>query len=49
MCVVSCSMRALEFGPLEELEKKYGKLKSFRRHAERYSDQTGGGLQTLCR
>jgi anaerobic dimethyl sulfoxide reductase subunit B (iron-sulfur subunit) len=27
ICVASCSMRALEFGPLEELEKKYGKLK----------------------
>ncbi len=27
MCVVSCSMRALEFGRLEELEKKYGKLR----------------------
>jgi anaerobic dimethyl sulfoxide reductase subunit B (iron-sulfur subunit) len=27
LCVLSCSMRALEFGPLEVLEKKYGKLK----------------------
>ena len=27
ICVLSCSMRALEFGPLEELEKKYGHLK----------------------
>lgn len=28
ICVLSCSMRALEFGPLEELEKKYGHIKS---------------------
>ena len=28
LCVLSCSMRALEFGPLEELEKKYGQLKN---------------------
>ncbi len=28
ICVASCSMRALDFGPLEELEKKYGQLKS---------------------
>lgn len=28
ICVASCSMRALEFGPLGELEKKYGKLKT---------------------
>jgi anaerobic dimethyl sulfoxide reductase subunit B len=27
MCVVSCSMRALEFGPLEELVRKYGNLR----------------------
>jgi len=27
ICVLSCSMRALEFGPLDELEKKYGNLK----------------------
>jgi anaerobic dimethyl sulfoxide reductase subunit B len=27
ICVLSCSMRALEFGPLEELTKKYGKLR----------------------
>jgi len=27
ICVLSCSMRALEFGPLEELEGKYGHLK----------------------
>ena len=27
ICVLSCSMRALEFGPLEELERKYGHLK----------------------
>ncbi len=27
ICVVSCSMRALEFGRLEELEKKYGNLR----------------------
>lgn len=27
ICVLSCSMRALEFGPLEELEQKYGRLK----------------------
>ena len=27
ICVLSCSMRALEFGPLDELEKKYGHLK----------------------
>lgn len=24
ICVMSCSMRALEFGPIEELKKKYG-------------------------
>ena len=24
ICVLSCSMRALEFGPIEELKKKYG-------------------------
>jgi anaerobic dimethyl sulfoxide reductase subunit B len=28
ICVASCSMRALEFGPLRELEKKYGKLRT---------------------
>jgi anaerobic dimethyl sulfoxide reductase subunit B len=28
ICVASCSMRALEFGPIEELEKKYGKSRS---------------------
>ena len=27
ICVLSCSMRALEFGPVNELEQKYGKLK----------------------
>ena len=27
ICVLSCSMRALEFGPLEELTKRYGNLK----------------------
>ena len=27
ICVLSCSMRALEFGPLDELRKKYGDLK----------------------
>jgi len=27
ICVLSCSMRALEFGLLDELEKKYGSLK----------------------
>ena len=27
LCVASCSMRALEFGPMEELEKKYGNLR----------------------
>jgi len=27
ICVLSCSMRALEFGPIDELEKKYGHLK----------------------
>ena len=27
ICVLSCSMRALEFGPLDELVKKYGNLK----------------------
>ena len=27
ICVLSCSMRALEFGPLEELVKKYGNLR----------------------
>ena len=26
ICVLSCSMRALEFGPLDELQAKYGKL-----------------------
>lgn len=26
ICVLSCSMRALEFGPLDELKKKYGNL-----------------------
>jgi anaerobic dimethyl sulfoxide reductase subunit B (iron-sulfur subunit) len=26
ICVLSCSMRALEFGPLDELTKKYGDL-----------------------
>jgi anaerobic dimethyl sulfoxide reductase subunit B len=28
MCVVSCSMRAMEFGPLDELKKKYGNLRT---------------------
>ncbi len=27
LCVLSCGMRALEFGPLDELERKYGNLK----------------------
>jgi anaerobic dimethyl sulfoxide reductase subunit B (iron-sulfur subunit) len=27
LCVLSCSMRALEFGPLEELRGKYGQLR----------------------
>ncbi|MBW2056532.1 MAG: 4Fe-4S dicluster domain-containing protein [Deltaproteobacteria bacterium] len=27
ICVLSCSMRALEFGPLDEITKKYGNLK----------------------
>lgn len=27
LCVLSCSMRALEFGPLDELVRKYGNLK----------------------
>jgi anaerobic dimethyl sulfoxide reductase subunit B (iron-sulfur subunit) len=27
LCVLSCSMRALEFGPLEELREKYGRLR----------------------
>jgi anaerobic dimethyl sulfoxide reductase subunit B (iron-sulfur subunit) len=27
ICVLSCSMRALEFGPLEELMNKYGNLR----------------------
>ena len=27
ICVLSCSMRALEFGPVDELESKYGNLK----------------------
>jgi anaerobic dimethyl sulfoxide reductase subunit B (iron-sulfur subunit) len=27
ICVMSCSMRALEFGPIDELYKKYGKSK----------------------
>ena len=27
ICVLSCSMRALEFGPLEEIIKKYGNLR----------------------
>lgn len=27
ICVLSCSLRALEFGPLHELESKYGELK----------------------
>ena len=27
ICVLSCSMRALEFGPMDELESKYGNLK----------------------
>jgi len=26
ICVLSCSMRALEFGPLEDLQQKYGRL-----------------------
>ena len=28
ICVLSCSMRALEFGPLDELREKYGNLRS---------------------
>lgn len=28
ICVMSCSMRAWEFGPLEELARKYGNLKT---------------------
>jgi anaerobic dimethyl sulfoxide reductase subunit B (iron-sulfur subunit) len=27
ICILSCSMRALEFGPLDELRKKFGPLK----------------------
>jgi anaerobic dimethyl sulfoxide reductase subunit B (iron-sulfur subunit) len=27
-CVMSCEARALDFGPLEEMEKRYGKLKA---------------------
>jgi len=27
ICVLSCSMRALEFGPIEEPKKKYGESK----------------------
>lgn len=27
ICVLSCSMRALEFGPMDELKKKYGSLR----------------------
>ncbi len=27
ICILSCSMRALEFGPLDELTKKYGNLR----------------------
>jgi Fe-S-cluster-containing dehydrogenase component len=27
ICVLSCSMRALEFGPLDELREKYGSLR----------------------
>jgi anaerobic dimethyl sulfoxide reductase subunit B (iron-sulfur subunit) len=27
ICVLSCGMRALEFGPLDELEQKYGHVK----------------------
>ena len=27
ICVLSCSMRALEFGPIEELREKYGNVK----------------------
>ena len=27
ICVLSCSMRALEFGPLDELSERYGELK----------------------
>ena len=28
ICVASCPQRALDFGPLEEMEKRYGKLKA---------------------
>jgi anaerobic dimethyl sulfoxide reductase subunit B (iron-sulfur subunit) len=28
ICAASCSMRALDFGPIKELEKKYGELRS---------------------
>ncbi len=27
ICVLSCSMRALEFGPIDELKKKYGEIR----------------------
>jgi anaerobic dimethyl sulfoxide reductase subunit B (iron-sulfur subunit) len=27
ICVLSCSLRALEFGPLEELVSKFGQLR----------------------
>lgn len=27
ICVLSCSMRALEFGPIDEIRKKYGNLR----------------------
>jgi len=35
ICVLSCSMRALEFGPLEEITSRYGNLEKTRGHAAR--------------
>jgi DMSO reductase iron-sulfur subunit len=37
ICVLSCSMRALEFGPLEELQKKYGSAQATAGFPEDYS------------
>jgi len=37
ICVLSCSMRALEFGPIDELIKKYGDLRQVEDMPRKYS------------
>jgi DMSO reductase iron-sulfur subunit len=37
ICVLSCSLRALEFGPIDELKKKYGNIANIETIPEDYS------------